>query len=137
MAKENLSWFSPFETVQHGSFSEGDVKWFLGGKLNVSYNCVDRHALARPDAIALIYEADEPGKHLNVSYAELLRKVCQAANALRKFNIKKGDRVAIYMPNIPEAAIAMLACARIGAVHRYTLNSQKCNLCWVFIRCCP
>ena len=91
--------------------------WFNNGQLNVSYNCVDRHALVDPDRIAIIYEADQANSSQKVSYGELLKKVCQFANVLKKYGIKKGDRVAIYMPNIPEAAIAMLACTRIGAIH--------------------
>ena len=93
------------------------MTWFHNGQLNVSYNCVDRYALQDPDRVAIIYEPDEPNAAKKVTYGELLRKVCQFANVLKKYGIKKGDRVAIYMPNVPEAAISMLACARIGAIH--------------------
>ncbi|KAI8898232.1 hypothetical protein BC833DRAFT_590570 [Globomyces pollinis-pini] len=117
MAKELLHWTTPYSTVRNGSLKVGDVTWFLDGQLNVSYNCVDRHALATPDKVAIIYEADEPGTFQKVTYRQLLIKVSQFANTLKKFNVKKGDRVAIYMPNVPEAAVAMLACARIGAIH--------------------
>lgn len=99
------------------SFGEGDLAWFLGGELNVSFNCVDRHAFKHPDRIALIHEGDEPGVVKNITYAHLLRDVCRVANYLSSIGLQKGDRVAIYMPNIPEAVIAMLACTRIGAVH--------------------
>ncbi|KAF9910609.1 acetyl-CoA synthetase [Linnemannia zychae] len=117
MATELLSWSKPFHTVQYGGLDHGDTAWFLDGQLNASYNCVDRHALANPDKIAIIYEADEPNQSENITYGELLRKVCQLAGALRARGIKKGDTVAIYMPMIPEAVISFLACARIGALH--------------------
>jgi acetyl-CoA synthetase len=93
------------------------AKWFIGGKLNASYNCLDRHVIeGRGDRVAFYFEG-EPGDTQTISYAELLSKVCKAANALKELGIKQGDRVAIYMPMIPEAAIAMLACARLGAMH--------------------
>ncbi|KAF9332818.1 acetyl-CoA synthetase [Linnemannia elongata] len=117
MATELLSWSKPFHTVQHGGLDHGDTAWFLDGQLNASYNCVDRHALTNPDKIAIIYEADEPNQSENITYGELLRKVCQLAGALRARGIKKGDTVAIYMPMIPEAVVSFLACARIGALH--------------------
>ncbi|KAG2207200.1 hypothetical protein INT47_012253, partial [Mucor saturninus] len=117
LARELLTWSKPFETVKHGSFKEGDVAWFLEGELNVAYNCVDRHALATPDKIAIIHEGDEPDQVRKITYGELLRLVCQMANTLKNLGVRKGDNVAIYMPMIPEALIAMLACARIGAVH--------------------
>ncbi|KAF9547132.1 acetyl-CoA synthetase [Mortierella hygrophila] len=117
MATELLSWSKPFHTVQHGGLDHGDTAWFLDGQLNASYNCVDRHALANPEKIAIIYEADEPNQSENITYGELLRKVCQLAGALRARGIKKGDTVAIYMPMIPEAVVSFLACARIGALH--------------------
>ena len=117
MANESIDWIRPFTNVKQGSFEHGDVSWFTNGQLNVSYNCVDRHALATPSKIAIIAEADEPGHHTYITYAELLHHVCRVANVLKKLGVKKGDRVCIYMPMIPEAAYAMLACARIGAVH--------------------
>ncbi|KAI9348851.1 acetyl-coenzyme A synthetase [Pilaira anomala] len=117
LARELLSWSKPFTTVKHGSFKEGDVAWFLEGELNVSYNCVDRHALATPDKVAIIHEGDEPDQVRKITYGELLRLVCQMANTLKSLGVRKGDNVAIYMPMIPEALIAMLACARIGAIH--------------------
>jgi acetyl-CoA synthetase len=116
-ATELLDWIRPFDKVNYGSFQNGDMSWFLNGQLNVSYNCVDRHAFKDPDRVAVIYEADEIGQSQKITYGELLRKVCQFSNVLKKYGIKKGDRVAIYMPNVPEAAIAMLSCARIGAIH--------------------
>ncbi|KAJ3234212.1 acetyl-CoA synthetase [Chytriomyces hyalinus] len=119
MAKSNLDWISPFsdETVTQGSFSEGDIAWFPQGTLNVAYNCIDRHAAKDPNSVAMIFEADEPGNHEKITYGTLLREVCRFANVLKKHGVRKGDTVAIYMPMVPEAAYAMLACARIGAVH--------------------
>jgi acetyl-CoA synthetase len=117
MGRELLTWITPFVNTFQGGFINGDVAWFTGGALNVSYNCVDRHAKETPDKVAIIYEADESGQSVKITFKELLQKVCQFANVLKKYSIKKGDRVAIYMPNIPEAAVTMLACARIGAIH--------------------
>jgi acetyl-CoA synthetase len=93
------------------------AKWFIGGKLNASYNCLDRHVIeGRGNRVAFYFEG-EPGDTQTITYADLLSKVCKTANALKELGIKQGDRVAIYMPMIPEAAIAMLACARLGAIH--------------------
>lgn len=117
MAHELLTWDQPFKTVHSGSFANGDSAWFLEGKLNASYNCVDRHAAATPDKAAIIYEADEPGEGRIISYAELLREVSRLAWVLKRMGVKKGDTVAVYLPMIPEAVIALLACTRIGAVH--------------------
>jgi len=117
LANELLTWFRPFQTVSYGSFEQGDVAWFLEGQLNASYNCVDRHALSTPNRIAIIHEGDEPGNVRKITYAELLREVCKLANVLKSLGIRKGDNIAIYMPMIPEAIVAFLACARIGAVH--------------------
>ncbi|KAI8891217.1 acetyl-coenzyme A synthetase [Backusella circina FSU 941] len=117
LARELLTWSKPFETVRHGSFEKGDVAWFLEGELNASYNCVDRHALANPDKVAIIHEGDEPDQVRKITYGELLREVCKMANVLKRLGVRKGDNIAVYMPMIPEALIAILACARIGAVH--------------------
>ncbi|KAI8372992.1 acyl-activating enzyme [Radiomyces spectabilis] len=117
LARELLSWDKPFETVQHGSFETGDVAWFLEGQLNASYNCVDRHALKNPDNIAIIHEGDEPDQVRRITYGELLREVCRMSNVLKNLGVRKGDTVAIYMPMIPETIVAILACARIGAIH--------------------
>jgi acetyl-CoA synthetase len=116
-ARELLSWSRDFETVRSGSLSNGDTSWFLEGQLNASYNCVDRHAFKDPDRVAIIYEADEPGQGRNVTYSELLREVSKTAWALKQMGVRKGDTVAIYLPMIPEALVAILACVRIGAVH--------------------
>ncbi|KAI7901706.1 acetyl-coenzyme A synthetase [Cokeromyces recurvatus] len=117
LARELLSWSKPFETVQTGSFAEGDIAWFLEGELNVAFNCVDRHALTTPDKVAIIHEGDEPENVRKITYRELLQQVSRVANVLKSLDVRKGDNVAIYMPMVPEAVFAMLACARIGAVH--------------------
>ncbi|MDM8568399.1 acetate--CoA ligase [Thiotrichales bacterium HSG1] len=116
-AKEFLTWFKDWDTVQSGSYSEGKFTWFAGGKLNVSYNCLDRHLETKGDQVAIIWEGDDPNVDQKVTYRELHEKVCRFANALKARGVKKGDRVCIYLPMIVEAAVAMLACTRIGAVH--------------------
>ncbi len=117
LARELLTWHKDFQTVQSGSLLGGDVAWFLEGELNASYNCVDRHAFKDPNRVAIIYEADEPNEGRNVTYAELLREVSKVAYVLKDMGVRKGDTVAIYLPMVPEAIVALLACARIGAVH--------------------
>jgi acetyl-CoA synthetase len=116
-AEEFLSWESPWQTVCDYNFERADATWFGGGTLNVSVNCIDRHLKERADQTALIWEGDEPTDDKKVTYRELHDKVSRMGNVLRDRGVKKGDRVCIYMPMIPEAAYAMLACARIGAVH--------------------
>ena len=116
-AKEFLSWSQPWSSVNEYDFPKGGASWFTGGKLNVAYNCIDRHLEKRADQVAIIWEGDDPNDDARITYQELHDKVCQLANALKSRGVKKGDRVCIYMPMIPEAAYAMLACARIGAVH--------------------
>lgn len=116
-AKAFIDFFEPWDTVVSGDFSKADVKWFDGGKLNVCYNCVDRHLPARANQVALVWEGDEPDTSDTITYQELHEAVCRLANVLKSRGIKKGDRVCIYMPMIPEAVYAMLACARIGAIH--------------------
>ncbi|KAJ1551375.1 acetyl-CoA synthetase [Nowakowskiella sp. JEL0078] len=117
LAVELLDWYTPFSKVKYGDFERGDIAWFLGGQLNASYNCIDRHAFKNPDKVAIIWEADEPGLHKSITYGELLQDVSRFANVLKSLGVKKGDTVAVYMPMVPEAAIAMLACTRIGAIH--------------------
>ncbi len=116
-ARARLTWTREFHTVKDADFSSGNVSWFLGGELNASYNCVDRHVPERGDRTAILWEGDDPKEVRSVPYRELLRLVSQMANVLLRHGVRKGDRVAIYLPMIPEAAVAMLACARIGAVH--------------------
>ena len=117
LARELLSWDKDFQTVKNGGFEYGDAAWFLEGELNASYNAVDRHALKNPDKVAIIYEADEPGKGYNVTYGELLREVSRVAATLASFGVKTGDTVAVYLPMIPEAIITLLAIVRLGAIH--------------------
>lgn len=138
-ARENLLWQHPFQDVTYSDLSEGMVSWFLGGKLNACENCVDRHVKDKGDQVAIIWEKDEPGEAVYITYKELQREVSRLANVLRHNGIRKGDRVAIYMPMIPEAVYSMLACARIGAVHsvvfagfsaeslRDRINDSKCK----------
>ena len=117
MAREHLTWERDFQTVHSGSLVNGDNAWFLEGRLNASYNCVDRHAFKDPDRIAIIYEADEPNQGREISYGELLREVSKLAYTLTQMGVRKGDTVALYLPMVPEAVIAFLACTRIGALH--------------------
>ena len=117
MAKQEMRWIRPFEQVFNGSFENGEMCWFLGGSLNASVNCIDRHLDARAQKPALIWEKDDPGQAETITYEQLFTKVNQFANMLKDFGVKKGDRVVIYMPMIPEAVYSMLACARIGAIH--------------------
>ena len=116
-AKELLSWHEPWGEVKRGDFKDASNQWFSNAKLNVSYNCIDRHLEAHGDQIAIIWEGDEPEDDAKITYKELHTKVCKFANALKSRGVNKGDRVCIYMPMVPEAAYAMLACARIGAIH--------------------
>ena len=116
-ASEFLTWDAPWQTVCNYDFAAGEATWFGGGKLNVAVNCIDRHLASRADQTALIWEGDEPSDDKNITYAELHEQVSRLGNLLRDRGVRKGDRVCIYMPMIPEAAYAMLACARIGAIH--------------------
>lgn len=119
-ARQRLSWYQPFDShgVMRGSMEHGDVTWFAGGKLNMCYNAIDRHVNNKAsNDIAMIWEGDEPTDVRHLTYEDLLRKVSQIANALKAQGVQKGDVVTIYMPMIPELAMTMLACARIGAVH--------------------
>ena len=116
-AKDFLTWYKPWDKVQSGNFKEGNIRWFEGGKINVSYNCLDRHLETRGDKVAIIWEGDDPQVSQNITYRQLHEKVCRFANVLKARGAKKGDRICIYLPMIPEAAVAMLACTRIGAIH--------------------
>ena len=116
-AKEFLSWDQAWTRVSDNDISRGKANWFVDGRLNVSVNCIDRHLPKRAEQTALIWEGDDPSQSSHISYSELKNKVCRLANVLRDRGVQKGDRVCIYMPMIPEATYAMLACARIGAVH--------------------
>ena len=116
-AEETLDWFSNWDEVAASDMKAGEIAWFKTGKLNACFNCVDRHLENHANKTAIIWEGDDPNDSKEISFQELHKNVCQFANLLKSRNLKKGDRVCIYMPMIPEAAYAMLACARIGAIH--------------------
>ncbi len=118
-ANKYVTWFKPWDKVLDWSFAENDlhIKWFEGSTLNVSYNCLDRHLQDRADQVAIIWESDDPNVSKEITYRELHDSVCRFANVLKERGVNKGDRVSLYMPMIPEAAVAMLACTRIGAMH--------------------
>jgi acetyl-CoA synthetase len=139
-ATANLDWFKSFDTVSEYDFHNGDIKWFEGGKLNVSYNCIDRHLATRANQTAIIWEGDSPDQSKQISYQQLHDEVCKLANAMKGQGIERGDRVCLYMPMIPEAVFAMLACTRIGAIHsvvfggfspealRGRINDSECKM---------
>ncbi len=116
-AKQFLQWNKPWHTVMNYDYPTGFIRWFEGGTLNVSVNCVDRHLETRADQIALIWEGDNPAHDKKITYHQLHEDVCKFANVLKELGVKKGDRVCIYLPMISEAASVMLACTRIGAIH--------------------
>jgi acetyl-CoA synthetase len=116
-AETFVDWYKRWDKVSEADFIGGRFAWFKGAKLNASYNCIDRHLKTRGDQVAIIWEGDDPKLDTKVTYRQLHEHVCRLANALKSRGVKKGDRVCIYMPMIPEAAYAMLACARIGAIH--------------------
>ena len=139
-AKQNLDWFEPFKRVSNYDFHTADIKWFEGGKLNVSYNCIDRHLSNRANQTAIIWEGDDPNQSEHITYQQLHDRVCQLSNAIKAQGVGKGDRVCLYMPMVPEAVYAMLACSRIGAVHsvvfggfspealRGRINDSECKM---------
>jgi acetyl-CoA synthetase len=114
-----INWIVPFSKVRDVSFNQDDlhIRWFEDGTLNACYNCVDRHLDSRADQTAIIWEGDDPTRDLHITYRELHQRVCRMANVLKELGASRGDRITLYMPMIPEAAVAMLACARIGAIH--------------------
>ncbi len=112
-----VSWFQPWRRVLDWDYSRAHIRWFEGAKLNAAFNCLDRHLASRGEQTAILWEGDEPSEQRALSYRELHAEVCRFANALKSRGVTKGDRVAIYMPMVPEAVVAMLACARIGAIH--------------------
>ncbi len=136
-----LNWFKKWEDVSKTNFRTGEIQWFIGGELNASYNCIDRHIEnGFGEDNAIIWEGNDPGHSITITYNQLLKKVSQFANALKELNVRKGDRVCLYMQMIPELAIAILACARIGAVHSVVfgafssdslkdrINDSKCKI---------
>ena len=126
-AEANIEWFENFDQVCEASFAEGKFHWFRNGILNVSYNCIDRHLETRANQVAIIWEGDDTQHSKHITYQELYHEVCRLANALRERGVAKGDRVCIYLPMIPEAAYAMLACARIGALHSVVFGGFSSN----------
>ncbi len=115
---EQFHWFKPWKSVLEWEFKTPSIKWFAGGKTNITYNCLDRHLETRGDQVAILWEPNDPSdKAIRLTYRQLYEEVCRTANALKSLGIGKGDRVCFYMPMVPELAIAVLACARIGAVH--------------------
>ena len=115
---KRIDWIKPYSKVKDVSFAKDDlhVKWYYDGTLNVSANCLDRHVATRGDQAAIVWEGDDPAEDKKITYRELHREVCKFSNALKGLGAKKGDRITIYMPMIPEAAVDMLASARIGAI---------------------
>jgi Acyl-coenzyme A synthetases/AMP-(fatty) acid ligases len=118
-AGKRLDWFKPYTKVKNTSFDPHnvDIRWYEDGTLNVSHNCLDRHLETRGDQVAIIWEGDDPSQSENITYRDLHARVCKFANALKAQGVEKGDVVTLYLPMIPEAAVAVLACTRIGAVH--------------------
>jgi acetyl-CoA synthetase len=116
---KRLEWIKPYTRVKNTSFNAPDVsiKWYEDGTLNVSANCIDRHLATRGDQVAIIWEGDSPDTDEQITYKQLHERVCKLANVMKAHGVKKGDRVTLYLPMIPEAAYAMLACTRLGAVH--------------------
>jgi acetyl-CoA synthetase len=116
---KRIDWFKPFTKVKNSSFDPHrvSIKWFEDGVTNIAHNCIDRHLAARGDQVAIIWEGDDPKDDRKITYRELHAQVCRFANVLKARGVTKGDRVTIYLPMIPETAYAMLACARIGAIH--------------------
>ncbi len=117
MATEYVTWFTPFTTVRKYDYHKAEIRFFEGGKTNVAFNCLDRHLADRGDQPAIIWEGNEPGEDRVLTYRELKEEVCRFANVLKACGVSRGDRVTLYMPMIPELAVAMLACARVGAMH--------------------
>ncbi|XP_030728364.1 acetyl-coenzyme A synthetase 2-like, mitochondrial isoform X1 [Globicephala melas] len=144
LARDVLVWDTPYHTVSDCDFRSGRIGWFLGGQLNVSVNCLDQHVRKSPESVALIWEQDEPGTEVRITYRELLETTCRLANTLKRHGVHRGDRVAIYMPVSPLAVAAMLACARIGAIHTVVfagfsagslaarINDAKCKVVITF-----
>ena len=114
-----IDWITPYTKVKDVSYHQEDfkIKWYYDGELNASVNCIDRHLATKANQTAIIWEGDDPSQSKHITYKELHEEVCKLANGLKSLGAKKGDRITIYMPMIPEATYAMLACARIGAIH--------------------
>lgn len=129
-AEKFIDWFRHWDHVLDWNFNTAHIRWFEGAKLNASYNCLDRHLKTRGDQVAIIWEGDNPEEVRKITYRELYEEVCRFANGLKSIGVKKGDRVCLYLPMIPEAAVAMFACARIGAVHSVVFGGfSPASLC--------
>lgn len=127
-ADKFITWYKKYDTIQHGDFKDlKQLSWFVGGKLNACFNCVDRHLPERAQQTAIIWEGDDPANTKHITYAQLHKDICHFANALKKLGVKRGDIVCIYMPMIPEVVIAMLACVRIGAIHSVVFAGFSAN----------
>ena len=126
-ANKFIDWIKPWDDLSSSDFDQGRVEWFKGGRLNVCYNCIDRHLPERAEQTALIWEGDDPADSQEISYQQLSDEVGRLANALRSRGVRKGDRVCIYMPMIPQAVYSMLACARIGAIHSVVFGGFSSN----------
>ena len=125
---DTFTWHKKWHTTLKNDFITPDVQWFVGGKLNITENCLDRHIADRGNQIAIIWEANEPDEpSVKLTYKELLAEVNKCANTLKSFGVQKGDRICFYMPMIPQVAIAMLACARIGAIHSVVFAGFSAN----------
>ena len=124
---EQIDWMQTWHTLSESDFPSGRVAWFQGARLNACYNCIDRHLPQRAEQVAIIWEGDDPSESLSITYRQLRDEVSRLANALKARGVKKGDRVCIYMPMVPQAAYAMLACARIGAVHSVVFGGFSPN----------
>jgi len=125
---DHLDWYKKWDKVLEYDFDKPDIKWFIGGKLNASYNCLDRHLNSwRSNKVALIWQGEPLEENRIFTYQQLHYHVCKFANVLQKFGVKKGDRVSIYLPMIPELPMAMLACARIGAIHSVVFGGFSSN----------
>ena len=124
---KRIHWFKPFSRVKNTTFGPGEVsiRWFEDGTTNVAYNCIDRHLATRGDQVAIIWEGDDPSESKKITYRELHAEVCRMANIMRNRGVGKGDRVTIYLPMISEAAYAMLACARLGAIHSVVFGGDS------------
>ena len=116
-AEQFVTWERRWDVVSNCDFNTATIRWFEGARLNASYNCLDRHLATRGEQVAIIWEGDDPAVHKHITYRALHAEVCRFANVLKARGVAKGDRVSIYLPMIPEATVAMLACARIGAIH--------------------
>ena len=125
---KNFQWISPFNKVLNWNFDEPKVEWFINGKLNITENIFERNLSKIKDKIAILWEPNDPNTEAKkITYQELYFQVCQFSNALKKKNVRKGDRVIIYIPMVPEAVVAMLSCARIGAIHSVVFAGFSAN----------